>query len=402
MARGQIGASGLAAADRWHLALDEEVPLSDSTFDDSGYATSIRFSRPIADPTSLAQMRDSAKGRGGRGIAFLEAKLAALPPDDPRTPSGITNHELLIASLLMYEGKWAAASEHFAKAQAADPARPAEFRATVDALRGVAALRRGEVENCVAAATSEPHLPLASAAVHLRPPARARRSPTSPATRGGGRRTWGPVAAELTYMTLGEYPEVPPSSSCRWADSPSWRVGPRAGWSTWRHVSGSTSGARPWPAGAGRRLRRRRPPRPLHADDRPAARASLRATMATAPLKTARLGGTGRSGHVPAGLPRRLRQRRRLRRPDAQAWEVPRRMSPTTAAMAPSRTSPCPPASANRSPRRPPAGPTTTTTACRPLRRRRVVAHRHDLRNRGRLYHNRGGGTFATSPRRPA
>ena len=50
----------------------------------------------------------------------------------------------------MYEGQWTEASEQFARAQTADPARPALFRAKLDALRGMAALRRGEIENCVA------------------------------------------------------------------------------------------------------------------------------------------------------------------------------------------------------------------------------------------------------------
>ena len=55
----------------------------DEAFDDSGYATAFRFSKPIADPTSLSQMRDSVVGRGSRGIAYLERKLADLNPSRP-------------------------------------------------------------------------------------------------------------------------------------------------------------------------------------------------------------------------------------------------------------------------------------------------------------------------------
>ncbi len=66
---------------RRELPTEEVPPFSDITFDDSGYATAIRFSKPIADPASLAQVRDSVVGRSGRGIAYLEGKLAALPPD---------------------------------------------------------------------------------------------------------------------------------------------------------------------------------------------------------------------------------------------------------------------------------------------------------------------------------
>ena len=66
---------------------NEGRPDWDDRFDDSGYATAIRFSKPITDPASLAQIRDSVVGRGRRGIAYLEDKLASLPPGDPATPS---------------------------------------------------------------------------------------------------------------------------------------------------------------------------------------------------------------------------------------------------------------------------------------------------------------------------
>ena len=99
------------------------MPLfSDITFDDSGYATAIRFSKPIADPTSLSQIRDSVVGRGGRGIAYLEAKLAALPPADPATPRRRANLHQIIASLLMYEGRWDEASS--ASPRPRPPIRP--------------------------------------------------------------------------------------------------------------------------------------------------------------------------------------------------------------------------------------------------------------------------------------
>ena len=67
-------------------------PALDEYYDDSGYATAIRFSKPIADPASLAQIRDSVVGRGRRGIAYLEDKLASLPPGDPATPSTAADH----------------------------------------------------------------------------------------------------------------------------------------------------------------------------------------------------------------------------------------------------------------------------------------------------------------------
>src|SRR5262249_35997184 len=123
----------------------------------------------IADPTSLRQVGDSVVGRAHRGIAYLEGKLAALPHGAPSTPSTATNIHLLIGSLHMSEGEWQRASEQFAHAQSGDPARSALFRANMDALRGVAALRRGEVENCVACCNESSCIfPLDAAAVHLR------------------------------------------------------------------------------------------------------------------------------------------------------------------------------------------------------------------------------------------
>ena len=174
------------------VPLETIPPFSDIAFDDSGYATAIRFSKPIADPASLAEIRDSVAGRGRRGIAYLEGKLADLKSGDPATPATTANIQLLIGSLYMYEGEWAQASAHFSLAETADPARPALFRANMDALRGVAALRRGEVENCVACCNEASCVfPSARPPFIAAPPARGRRSSTSPATCGSGRKTWG-------------------------------------------------------------------------------------------------------------------------------------------------------------------------------------------------------------------
>jgi hypothetical protein len=194
--------------------LEEHIrPYSDiTTVDDSGYSSAILFSKPITDPASLVQIRDSVVGRGRRGIAHLEGKLAALPPGDPATPSTATNMHLLIGSLWMYEGEWAKASVQFARAQACDPAQPAALRANLDALRGVAALRRGEVENCVACCNEASCIfPLAATAVHRR--TAGSREAIEHFTRYLRQRPedlgvqW---LLNVAYMTLGEYPEGVP------------------------------------------------------------------------------------------------------------------------------------------------------------------------------------------------
>ena len=263
-------------------------PFSDITFDDSGYATAHPLLEADRRP-GVAGSRSGTRssGRGRRGIAYLEAKLAALPPGDPATPvdDGRTS-SLLIASLLMYEGDGPRRAQHFALAQTADPARPALFRANMDALRGVAALRRGEVENCVACCNESSCIfPLAAAAVHRR--TAGSREAIEHFTRylqTAAGRPGSPVALERRLHDPGRVPggrsrRVPPAAG------PVRRGGRRPAPDGQRGVQGRAQRAgrvdgRRVP---GRRLRRRRPAGRLHAHDRPRARGTAScATAATA------------------------------------------------------------------------------------------------------------------------
>jgi FG-GAP-like repeat/ASPIC and UnbV len=193
---------------------DQNVrPAWDDAFDDSGYATAIRFSKPIADPTSLSQIRDSVVGRGSRGIAYLERKLADLNHSDPATPSTAADIQLILGSLMMHEGRWAEANDCFAAAQTVDSARPALFREKLDFLRGVAALRRGEIENCVACCNEASCIfPLAAAAVHTRTSgSREAIQHFTRYLRQQPRDLGVQWLLNVAYMTLGEYPKgVPP------------------------------------------------------------------------------------------------------------------------------------------------------------------------------------------------
>ena len=188
-------------------------PAWDDTWDDSGYPVANRFSKPIDDPTSLAQLRDSVVGRGRRGIDYLQKKLANLPPGVPASAFTAADIHVLIASLHMYEGQWSDASEQFALAQTADPSRSALFREKLGALRGVAALRRGELDNCVACCNEASCIfPLAAAAVHRQ--TAGSREAIEHFTRYLRQHPedlgiqW---LLNIAYMTLGEYPKgVPP------------------------------------------------------------------------------------------------------------------------------------------------------------------------------------------------
>src|SRR5262249_40459550 len=55
-----------------------------------------------------------------------------------------------IALLFMYEGRFEEASAWLERSAEENPEIPTELKANLVALRGIAALRRGEVENCVA------------------------------------------------------------------------------------------------------------------------------------------------------------------------------------------------------------------------------------------------------------
>jgi tetratricopeptide (TPR) repeat protein len=197
-----------------HATPEESVPLfSDLTFDDSGYEYAAAFSAPIEDPSSLIDVRDSVVGRGRRGIAFMEAKLAALDPADPATPFRRMESHMFIGALLMHEGDWEKAAARFAQAQTADPSLPHLARANLDALRGVAALRRGEIENCVACCNESSCIfPLAAAAVHRQ--TSGSREAIEHFTRYLSQRPddlgvkW---LLNLAYMTLGEYPDGVPA-----------------------------------------------------------------------------------------------------------------------------------------------------------------------------------------------
>ena len=67
----------------------------------------------------------------------------------------------------MFDGRFEEATEYFKLAQAVHPSEPEMYRVNIEALLGVAALRRGEADNCIACCTDASCIfPLAAAAVH--------------------------------------------------------------------------------------------------------------------------------------------------------------------------------------------------------------------------------------------
>jgi hypothetical protein len=192
-----------------------DAPRYDLGFtDDSGYTLSIEFTGPISDRGSLDEVRRAIAGRGRRGLEACRAAVARL--DGAAGPEAETRRalaQLNVALMHLYEGQFAEADTWLARALTVNPSLPPGLKADLIALRGVAALRRGESENCVACiGPSSCILPIAPEAVHARPDgsraairffdAYLRRRPEDLGVR------W---LLNIGYMTLGEYPaKVPP------------------------------------------------------------------------------------------------------------------------------------------------------------------------------------------------
>ncbi len=120
--------------------------------------------------------------------------------------------QLDIGGLHMFEGRFEQAISSYEAARKTHPPQPALFGTNIEALLGVAALRRGESENCIACCTDASCIfPLAPSAVHQQTAgsreairhftAYLEKRPEDIGVR------W---LLNVTYMTLGEYPEKVP------------------------------------------------------------------------------------------------------------------------------------------------------------------------------------------------
>jgi hypothetical protein len=180
-------------------------------FDDSGYAAVGPFVLPIKDPLSLEHIRDCYRGAGYRGVAAIQKQLAG----DFLFPRQRLERLLTMARLYLYEGDFVKAGIVLEQARAlidSDRQLRGELPGVIF-LQGVAALRRGETENCVECGCETSCIfPLQPSAFHQKPEGsrQATRSFTEyleifPDDLGV---RW---LLNVAYMTLGEYPDhVPP------------------------------------------------------------------------------------------------------------------------------------------------------------------------------------------------
>jgi hypothetical protein len=199
---------GQSAADRF-LGPGGGIPLfSDGFIDDSGYEHAMQFADLGGDRASLDVVRAEQQGRARRGIAGLQAQI------DGRRPGSADRGqlEMIVGLLNASRGEFEEAVRRFDVA-ARTPGLPAALRANLIALRGVASLRRGEVENCVACAgTSSCLFPILPEAVHQRQA--GSRAAVRDFTEYLQARPddfgvrW---LLNIAYMTLGEYPDKVPS-----------------------------------------------------------------------------------------------------------------------------------------------------------------------------------------------
>jgi tetratricopeptide (TPR) repeat protein len=193
----------------------DEFPLySDVWVDDSGIYLASRFEQTETDPTSLAQVAAARKGRGTRAIARTEERLKQIAqPKSDREALQAAQYQLDIGVLHMFEGRFEEAHSYFEAARKTHPPRPALYGTNIEALLGVAALRRGESDNCIACCTDASCIfPLAPSAVHQQTTgsrqairhftAYLEKRPEDIGVR------W---LLNIAYMTLGEYPEKVPA-----------------------------------------------------------------------------------------------------------------------------------------------------------------------------------------------
>ncbi|MFM1802906.1 MAG: hypothetical protein RJA81_2258 [Planctomycetota bacterium] len=151
---------------------DPDIPsLSNFFVDDSGYDTAYGYSSPIRDRSNLALTYASADDRYRNGKRQIQMQLNQLNPTDSTVDQkNRAMLQLLLGLMEMYVGHFQEADQWFARAIDDNPNIPIEFRTNLTGLRGVASLRKGELDNCVACVgPSSCIFPISKDAIHQLP-----------------------------------------------------------------------------------------------------------------------------------------------------------------------------------------------------------------------------------------
>jgi tetratricopeptide (TPR) repeat protein len=186
-------------------------------FEDGGYKTANAHMAPIRDLLSLQELREAVRGRGRRAISQVRSQYEKLRQDFPPKPDQNLEKfslEQSIGLLYMYEGKFLEAASWLEKALETNRIleNSATARKRLMAVLGVIAMRRGEIENCLeCVGPSSCIFPIDKAAVHRN------QSGSREAVRWFTafldesprdlRVIW---LLNIAYMTLGEHPEKVP------------------------------------------------------------------------------------------------------------------------------------------------------------------------------------------------
>jgi hypothetical protein len=194
-----------------------KVLITRYEYDSGVYKTAADFMAPVHNGRSLDEWRVMISERSHRGIGYWRARADALELDSPPTLEQATRAIRTwraLAFLEMYEGRFGEAKAWLERALplCLTPGIMPQDRRYVRALLGIAALRRGEVENCLeCVGPSSCIFPIAREAVHTQQAgsreAIKRFTDFLNEWPGDLHIRW---LLNIAYMTLGEYPEKVP------------------------------------------------------------------------------------------------------------------------------------------------------------------------------------------------
>jgi hypothetical protein len=181
---------------------------------DAGIGLANQFTGEISDPLSLQDLRDAIQQRGPAALGALRAKLALLQRSSETDAQRLAQVQYELGTILTYLGRFdqaIAAIDASLRLCEAEKAPP-QFVAGLTAVKGVVALRSGEVANCInCVGSSSCFFPIVPGAVHVHPA--GSRWAIDCFTRSlelvpsDLRVRW---LLNLAYMTLGEYPDQVP------------------------------------------------------------------------------------------------------------------------------------------------------------------------------------------------
>jgi tetratricopeptide (TPR) repeat protein len=187
-------------------------------FDNAVFSTADEFTGTPANLLSLDERGQAIRTRGSRGLPVLTERARRLvlssPPSGEEATRAIRTWRAL-AFLELYEGRFTEAKSWLTRALdlSHTPGVSPRDRAYLRALLGIAALRRGELENCLeCVGPSSCILPIEADAVHQNQAGSREAvehfSAYLSEWPGDLRIRW---LLNLAYMTLGEYPQKVPA-----------------------------------------------------------------------------------------------------------------------------------------------------------------------------------------------